>query len=52
MRLLFRIFVDPWIIMLCLGGLGHQLALPVLFISYWPCVLFVIAVQAAWGTQA
>lgn len=35
-------FVRVWFLMLALGGLGHQLHLPKLFLSYWTCALIVV----------
>lgn len=36
------LFVDAWILMLCSGGLSHQLSLSRLAISYWSTLLVVV----------
>lgn len=46
MSALSHLFLDPWLAMLCIGGLGHQLAIPFLLtIGYWNVFLVVLAVD-------
>lgn len=39
-------FLSAWVIMLCLGAIGHQFNLPQLFTSYWVtlaiCILLIV----------
>lgn len=39
------IFSRPWIAMLALGGVGHRMHLPFLFIDYWTVFLAVLALR-------
>lgn len=41
-----RMTADPFILMLALGGLSHQLNKPQIAIGFWPCLLLVIAIQS------
>lgn len=43
---LWHMFVDPWLAMLCIGALGHQLSLPFLLtLGYWNVWLVVFIIE-------
>jgi len=43
---LWRLFGDPWLAMLGLGGLGHQLTIPFLMaLGYWNVFLIVLVID-------
>jgi len=51
-KTIIRFGVDPYILMLCIGALGHRLTLPVLFkVGFFEALLAVLIVQSISSTQ-
>lgn len=47
--LLFHLFIDPWLLMLSVGAIGHRLNMPGLFkVDYWVSFLICFGFQAVY----
>jgi hypothetical protein len=46
---IISLFARPWIVMLALGGVGHRMHLPFLYLDYWTVFLGYLATRALIG---